>query len=185
MPQQQQLYLNLQTRNQIIITINNIMKDPITLKRIALMHPKLREEVTDIYEEICNALSGRAMCRFSYTLRTFKEQEDLYKIGRQIKGKIVTNAKGGLSMHNYGLALDIVLILNDGKASWDTKSDFDGDGKSDWQEVVTIFKQYGWEWGGDWKFVDYPHFQKSFGLSVRELLDKHNKGLVNNGYVII
>jgi peptidoglycan L-alanyl-D-glutamate endopeptidase CwlK len=124
------------------------------------------------------------MCRFAYTLRTFKEQDELYAQGRTVKGKIVTNAKGGLSMHNYGLALDIVLILNDGTASWNTKMDFDGDGKYDWQEIVTIFKQYGWEWGGDWKFTDYPHFQKSLGHSVRDLFDRHQKGYVDReGYL--
>lgn len=148
------------------------------------MHPKLRKEVEQIYDEICEALNGRAMCRFAYTLRTFKEQDALYAQGRTVKGKIVTNAKGGLSMHNYGLALDIVLILNDGSASWDIKADFDGDGKSDWKEIVTIFKQYGWEWGGDWKFTDYPHFQKSFGKTVRELLSDYNFGHIDkDGYL--
>jgi len=149
-----------------------------------MMHPKLRKEVEQIYDEICEALNGRAMCRFAYTLRTFKEQDALYAQGRTVKGKIVTNAKGGLSMHNYGLALDIVLIMNDGSASWDIKGDFDGDRKSDWMEIVTIFKQYGWEWGGDWKFTDYPHFQKSFGRTVRGLLSDYNFGHIDkDGYL--
>jgi peptidoglycan L-alanyl-D-glutamate endopeptidase CwlK len=124
------------------------MKDQITLERIKLLHPKLREEVMEIYEEICEALKGRAMCRFSYTLRTFAEQDAIYAQGRTKPGKIVSNAKKGLSYHNYGLAIDIVLLVN-GAASWDTVKDFDGDGKADWQEIVTIFKQYGWEAGID------------------------------------
>ncbi len=109
------------------------------------------------------------MCRFAYTLRTNQEQNDLYAIGRTKPGKKVTNAKGGQSYHNYGMAVDIVLIIDGKTASWDTKGDFDNDGKSDWQEVVAIFKRYGWEWGGDWKFTDYPHFQKTFGLSIADL----------------
>lgn len=44
-----------------------------------------------------------------------------------------------------------------------------GDGQSDWMEVVKIFKMYGWQWGGDWKFVDKPHFEKTFGLSIKQL----------------
>lgn len=161
------------------------MIDEKTIERIALLHPKLREEARDIYFEISAALNSKAFCRFSYTLRTFAEQDALYSQGRTTKGGIVTNAKGGLSYHNYGLALDIVLI--DGKnASWDVKKDFDGDGKPDWIEVVTIFKQYGWEWGGDWKFVDAPHFQKTLGYSIRTLLDMYNKGKVDkNNYVLI
>lgn len=165
--------------------------DRITLDRIALLHPKVREEVRDIYAEICDALKGRAMCRFAFTLRTIAEQDALYAQGRTRPGKRITNARGGFSYHNYGLAIDIVLIVDsDGngsydRASWDTKTDFDGDGKSEWMEVVTIFKQHGWEWGGDWKFYDAPHFQKTFGYSARELLALHKAGKTVGGYVQI
>lgn len=149
--------------------------DKPTLDRIQLLHPKLRDEATLIYSEICSALTGKAMCRFSYTLRTFEEQNALYAQGRTTPGGIVTQAKSGQSYHNYGLALDIVLLVdkdNNGSfetASWDTKTDFDGDGQADWQEIVNIFKRHGWEWGGDWKFTDMPHFQKTFGLSIVQL----------------
>ncbi|CAB4137625.1 D-alanyl-D-alanine carboxypeptidase [uncultured Caudovirales phage] len=161
------------------------MVDQRTLDRIKLMHPKLRDEVGEIYAEICQALTGKAFCRFTHTLRTFKEQDELFAKGRTAPGARVTNAKGGLSMHNYGLALDIVLI-RDGSALWDVKADLDGDGKADWMEIVNIFKQYGWEWGGDWKFYDAPHFQKSFGKSVRELLALHNaKKVDKEGYVLL
>jgi peptidoglycan L-alanyl-D-glutamate endopeptidase CwlK len=160
------------------------MSDKITLERIELLHPKVKDEVHEIYSEICHALTGVAICRFAYTLRTFAEQNALYAQGRTKAGKIVTNASAGRSYHNYGLALDIVLI-KDQTAIWDVKTDFDKDGKSDWIEVVNIFKQYGWEWGGDWKFTDMPHFQKTFGKSVRELLDLHIKGKVDSkGFVI-
>lgn len=161
------------------------MVDQKTLDRIKLMHPKLRDEVGEIYGDICKVLTGKAYCRFTYTLRTFKEQDELFAKGRTAPGARVTNASGGLSMHNYGLALDIVLI-KDGTALWDVKADLDGDGKADWMEIVNIFKQYGWEWGGDWKFYDAPHFQKSFGKSVRELLALHNaKKVDKEGYVIL
>jgi peptidoglycan L-alanyl-D-glutamate endopeptidase CwlK len=159
--------------------------DKITLDRIKLLHPKLRDEALEIYEEICQALKGRAECRFSFTLRTFAEQNQLFAQGRTKPGAIVTRAKGGQSWHNYGLAIDIVLLV-DGKASWDIKTDFDNDGRSDWMEVVDIFKRYGWEWGGDWKFFDAPHFQKTFGMSINEMLKKHMAGKVDaNGYVLI
>lgn len=168
------------------------MKDKLTLERIQLLHPKLRDEANEIYDEICEALSGKAICRFGFTLRTFAEQDAIYAQGRTKPGKIVTNAKGGLSYHNYGLAIDIVLLVdkdNNGtfeSAVWDNKTDFDGDKKSDWMEIVTIFKQHGWEWGGDWKFVDTPHFQKTFGKSVRDLLTLYRSGKVDkNNYVLL
>jgi peptidoglycan L-alanyl-D-glutamate endopeptidase CwlK len=168
------------------------MKDQITLDRIKLLHPKLREEAAEIYDEIYESLKGKARCRFTHTLRTFAEQDAIYQQGRTKPGPIVSQAKAGLSPHNYGLAIDIVLLVDkdgDGSfesAAWDSKTDFDKDGKSDWMEIVTIFKQHGWEWGGDWKFVDMPHFQKCFGKSVRELLALYNAKKVDaNNYVPI
>lgn len=168
------------------------MRDEKTLERIKLLHPKLRDEAFSIYEEIVSALNGKAACRFAYTLRTFAEQDALYAQGRTKPGSKVTNARGGQSYHNYGLAVDIVLLVDkDGNgtfetASWDTKSDFDGDKKADWQEVVAIFKRYGWEWGGDWKFVDTPHFQKTYGKSIVELQQLHKTDKVDkNGFVLI
>jgi peptidoglycan L-alanyl-D-glutamate endopeptidase CwlK len=149
------------------------------------MHPKLREEVYNIYEDICERLTGKAYCRFTHTLRTFAEQRELFAKGRTKAGSIVTQAREGFSYHNYGMAIDIVII--DGKnASWDIKKDYDADGKSDWMEVVQVFNEYGWEWGGNWKFKDAPHFQKTFGYSVRSLYNMYMSGKVDeNNYVRI
>lgn len=164
-------------------------QDKITLERIKKLHPKVVSEVEKIYNEICLALTGKAICRFAYTLRTNEEQNALYALGRtklyDAKGNRlgkVTNAKGGQSYHNVGLAFDIVLLKdtdNNGtfeSASWETNIDFDKDGKADWMEVVNICKKYGWEWGGDWRFKDLPHFQKTFGykMSVLNTLPKEN-----------
>lgn len=161
--------------------------DKITLDRIELLHPKVREEAKQIYNEIVYALKGKAICRFSHTLRTFAEQDKLYN-----QKPKVTNAKGGQSYHNYGLAIDIVLLKDlDGNgtyetASWETNVDFDGDGKADWLEVVAIFKKYGWAWGGDWaNFKDKPHFEKTFGYKTSQLLHLYNTGKRDHqGYVI-
>lgn len=165
------------------------MEDKITLERIKLLHPKVRAEVEHIYRaQIVPALSGKAICRFAYTLRTFKEQADIYAIGRTVlfdaKGNRlgkVTNAGPGESIHNYGLALDIVLLLDKDSnktyesVSWETNVDYDKDGVADWMEVVNIFKRNGWEWGGDWRsFTDLPHFQKDFGYSWRQLKAKYD-----------
>ena len=144
--------------------------DTITLARIELLHPKLRTEAKEIYIAIYNALKGRAAVRFTHTLRTIAEQDALYAQGRTKPGKKVTNAKGGSSYHNYGLAIDICLILDGKEASWDTSKDFDKDGISDWMEAVAIFKSRGWEWGGEFKsFKDAPHFQKTFGFTTTKL----------------
>ncbi|WLR53178.1 M15 family metallopeptidase [Bacillus tianshenii] len=102
--------------------------------------------------------------------RTVEEQNQLYEKGRSKGGNIVTYAKGGESYHNYGLAIDFALQLDNGRVVWDTSRDDNGNGKSDWMEVVAIAKDLGFEWGGDWEnFKDYPHLQMDFGLTVREL----------------
>lgn len=145
--------------------------DTITLARIELLHPKLRVEAKDIYTAIERSLiNSRAKVRFTHTLRTIAEQDALYAQGRTKPGKKVTNAKGGSSFHNYGLAIDICLIIDGKDVSWDTLKDYDGDGVSDWMEIVSIFKSRGWEWGGDFKSIkDAPHFQKTFGKTTAQL----------------
>ncbi|WP_338532555.1 M15 family metallopeptidase [Paenibacillus peoriae] len=103
-------------------------------------------------------------------LRTIDEQNGLYAQGRTKSGQIVTNARGGYSYHNFGVAIDFVLLLPDGKnVSWDMQRDGDGDGIADWDEVVAEAKRIGWNWGGDWRsFKDYPHFEMTFGLSTAD-----------------
>lgn len=102
--------------------------------------------------------------------RTKEEQDALYERGRSIEGQVVTNVEGGSSYHNYGLAIDFALKLDDGDVVWDMERDDNENGKSDWMEVVTIAKDLGFDWGGDWRnFKDYPHLQMDFGLTMRQL----------------
>lgn len=96
------------------------------------------------------------------TLRTIDEQNALYAKGRTKPGSKVTNAKGGYSMHNYGLAFDIAIIVN-GKITWDNEALYAKAGK--------IGESIGLEWGGSWKsFKDTPHFQWTGGLKTEDLL---------------
>jgi len=170
------------------------MTDKISLDRIELLHPAIKDKVRKAFLNAGERLTGRATLRLAYTLRTFKEQDNLFALGRTVikdakgnKVRIVTNSKGGQSFHNYGLAWDIVLIIDGKEASWDTLKDFDGDRVADWMEVVDEFKKIGAEWGGDWKgsLGDKPHFQFSFGYTWKQLLEKHNNEdfLLNSTYV--
>lgn len=146
--------------------------DYISEKRIATLHPKIRDEVLMLFNKANNELlTGDAKARITCGTRTVVEQNILYNQGRTVPGKIVTNAKGGESVHNYGLAFDFCLIVKGGKyASWEYLKDFDGDKTPDWMEFVNLFKSAGYEWGGDWKkFKDRPHLQKTFGKSISEL----------------
>ncbi|UBM58227.1 M15 family metallopeptidase [Marinilongibacter aquaticus] len=164
--------------------------DQITLERIKVLHPAIRDKVREAYLNVNTHMLGKCVrLRLAYTTRSLEEQDALYAIGRtklfDASGKRlgkVTNAKGGQSIHNYGLAWDIVLLLDtngDGNfdtASWDTVADFDGDMVADWMEVVDAFKAIGAEWGGDWKFTDKPHFQMAFGMDWRAMQEKIHNG---------
>jgi peptidoglycan L-alanyl-D-glutamate endopeptidase CwlK len=155
------------------------MLDKVSYDRIQLLHPMVRDEVFQIIKECNNKLTGRSQVRLAQGLRTFAEQDKLYAQGRTTPGKKVTNAKGGQSIHNYGTAVDIVLIIDGKEASWDIKKDWDGDKIADWGECVLVFAKYGWSWGGNWiSFKDFPHFEKigynNWKVLINKKRDKNN-----------
>ena len=152
--------------------------DKITNNRINQLHPSVRGEMKTIIDECNEALTGRAQVRVTQGLRTFAEQDALYA-----QRPKVTNAKGGQSVHNYGFAVDICLIIDGTQASWDTHKDWDGDKISDWDECVKIFAKHGWSWGGNWSsFKDMPHFDKIGYNNWRVLINKPKDA---SGYIII
>ncbi len=157
------------------------MIDQITQQRVQLLHPKIKDEVMFLVNQANTQLTKHSEIRIVQGYRTIQEQNELYAQGRTKTGKKVTNAKGGQSYHNYGLAIDFALLIDDKQISWDIKKDWDGDMISDWMEVVSVFKKAGWEWGGQWKFQDNPHFQKTFGYSTQQLLQKYNAGDIISG----
>lgn len=158
--------------------------DKASVARIENLHPKVRAEILHLFKK---CYKNGVKIRVVQGLRTFAEQDELYAQGRTKPGPIVTKARGGLSNHNYGCAIDFCLLHGDGTISWSNSEDFDKDGKKDWMEVVEIFKANGYEWGGDWKTLkDTPHLEKTFNMSIRTMLKLHNDGKVDaNGYIII
>jgi peptidoglycan L-alanyl-D-glutamate endopeptidase CwlK len=98
------------------------------------------------------------------TYRDAEAQDALYAQGRTKPGKIVTNAKGGQSLHNWRVAFDVV-PMRDGKAVWGTTG-WDG---LLWMKVGAIGRSIGLEWGGAWsRFPDFPHFQFTGGLMLAD-----------------
>lgn len=94
------------------------------------------------------------------TLRDKSSQDALYAQGRTAPGKIVTNAKGGDSYHQYGVAFDFVPLV-DGKPAWDDTDRY--------EQCAEIGEKLGLEWGGNFKsFRDRPHMQDTLGFSVAE-----------------
>jgi len=149
-------------------------EDKITQERILKLHPKVRDEVKKIIAEANLLLADNVEVRIVQGLRTIEEQNALYAQGRTKPGPKVTNAKGLQSNHNWGLALDFCLLINDKEISWSLTNDLDKDKKADWFEVIAIFEKYGWSSGARWKsFTDNPHVEKLFGFSLNQLRKKY------------
>lgn len=66
---------------------------------------------------LLDMLSANLHLIITCTLRSEAEQDALYAQGRTTPGPIVTKAKAGQSAHQYGLALDFV-IMDNGKPDW-------------------------------------------------------------------
>ncbi len=110
-----------------------------------------------------NGINARVLVAF----RSWDEQDRLYAQGRTAPGDIVTDAMGGDSYHNWGLAFDAVPIEN-GQPAWDDTAAFN--------RLGALGQQVGLEWGGHWTtyaidLVDLPHYQYTFGLSTQQLLE--------------
>lgn len=83
-------------------------------------------------------------------LRTYAEQKALYAQGRTTPGKIVTKASAGQSYHNFGIAVDLVLIR--GKEALYAEK---------YYKIVGVeASRVGLVWGGNFKSIkDTPHVQ--------------------------
>jgi hypothetical protein len=143
--------------------------DSVTNQRISALDPRLQNPAADFINDVNNVLG--ITLRVTNGYRSIEEQNALYSKGRDEKGniigQIVTNAKGGSSYHNYGLAIDIANMKNQKIPIYEIPN----------QSIVDIGKNYNFEWGGDWKsLIDYPHFQMSFGQNYRYY---KNSNLIN------
>lgn len=97
--------------------------------------------------------------------RTYAEQNALYAQGRATKGRVVTNAKGGQSNHNFGLAWDVGIFVNgdyyEGRNAREDKA------YADLAALTKAGLPNLLEWGGDWNSIkDMPHYQLPTGRSV-------------------
>ena len=91
--------------------------------------------------------------------------------------KVVTNAKGGQSYHNFGLAFDVSVYDNDGNKNWNKESD-------SWKAVIEEGKKQGFEAEAEWDdFPDLPHFQNTFGFMPKSLREKKDKNEMTDGFV--
>lgn len=129
-------------------------------RAMGAVHPQLKALAIEL---IKRAYHEGINIRITAGHRTHAEQQRLYNQGRTTPGNIVTNARPGQSIHNFGLAIDYVLVNEDDTTvSWTVNKQ--------WRRVGAIGKQLGFQWGGDWtSFRDYPHLDLQRGMSLANL----------------
>ena len=135
-------------------------------KTLLTLDVKARDAFRDFYR-LANATAATYGC--SYILiggnRTWAEQDALYAQGRKMPGTRVTNAKGGQSNHNFGIAGDFGVFA--GKTYLDDSNPAKA---SQVHKACSLHAAAcGLEWGGSWKSItDLPHYEVATGLSVMQ-----------------
>ena len=121
--------------------------------------PQVKAKV-EVFIDACKAAGIDILVTSTY--RDTESQDALFAQGRTTPGKIVTNARGGESFHNFRCAVDIVPLVN-GKPDWDGSH-------AVWKEVGRLGKESGLEWAGEWvHFKELAHFQYTGGLTLVQL----------------
>ena len=136
---------------------------------IATLLPRVRPFARALIEKAANQ---GIIIKVTSGTRSFAEQDELFAQGRTKPGKRVSNARGGFSNHNFGLAFDVTIF----KGSTDPEKAKTPVFESPvYKAIGALGTELGLEWGGNWKtIVDEPHFQLRPGwavdLSEKEML---------------
>ena len=96
--------------------------------------------------------TGQPVIKIISGTRSYAEQNKIFRQGRYHNpGPIITNARGGNSAHNFGIAWDIGIFPEN--------KGYIPDGPL-YDEVAKAGLNDALEWGGNWSsFVDKPHYQ--------------------------
>jgi peptidoglycan L-alanyl-D-glutamate endopeptidase CwlK len=136
-------------------------------KCIASLVPEIQDTARALVHKAAEAgITIKIICG----LRTYEEQDELFAQGRTKTGKKVTNARGGFSNHNFGLAFDVGIFEDDEYI----------EESPDYKTVGQMGKSLGLAWGGDWESIqDEPHFELrpiwAKNLSERDMLTELRK----------
>jgi hypothetical protein len=117
------------------------------------LHPVFRDKILELIEK-CKAQGIELAVVESY--RTHAKQNEYKGMGRKY-----TSSGAGRSKHQYGLAVDVVPVV-DSMAVWDNVAL--------WKKVGVTGEKLGLRWGGRWrKPYDPGHFEWTGGLTSSHL----------------
>lgn len=113
------------------------------------LHPYFRDKIRQMIQ-LCKKKGIELAIVESY--RTHSKQAEYFGMGRQY-----TRSAGGKSKHQYGLAIDVVPLVN-GIPQWENKTL--------WKRVGVIGESLGLRWGGRWRSpYDPAHFEWTGGAT--------------------
>lgn len=113
------------------------------------LHPYFRDKIVRL---IANCKKIGIEVSVVESFRTRSKQAEYFGMGKKY-----TRSAGGKSKHQYGLACDIVPIVN-GLAQWDDKKL--------WKRIGMEGEKLGLRWGGRWRSIyDPAHFEWTGGLT--------------------
>lgn len=146
--------------------------DVISESRLLQLNPLLAAKIRAMAGSL---IESGIEIRVVQGLRTVEQQNALYAQGRTAPGNKVTNAQGGHSWHNFGLAADCVPGIR-GAAKWTPNWDAK---HPDFAAMIAAGEAQGLVSGAKWvSMPDEPHFQLA-GIPVspddaaREVLAAH------------
>jgi peptidoglycan LD-endopeptidase CwlK len=153
--------LSTKEQNKKLALIAELMAKVTLLERLkAMLRPsKLQPLVQRKAQALVESMGLLGLpIRITEGFRSIERQNELYAQGRTTPGQIVTNAKGGQSFHNYGVAVDFVFRNGGYNVP-----------ESHWQTLGHVAKLEGFEWGGDWVgFKDRPHVELTLGYKLAD-----------------
>jgi len=151
--------------------------DDRTERNIATLLPQVQPIFRDLFAEaLAIGLRSGIVPKILSGNRTWAEQDALYAKGRTKPGPKVTNAIGGGSLHNYGIAVDLGCFsggryLDDGTSADKARA------SAFYRSLSIEAEKMGLEWGGNWAtFRDEPHFQVKTGLTMAQMRTKIEAG---------
>lgn len=124
------------------------------------LHPVVKDLAEKLVAECKNQGINMGI---SETYRSPERQDYLYAQGRTRPGAIITNVKGSSmsSYHQWRLAFDVYNNVRGDEYNATVLN-----------KIGKIGQSLGLEWGGAWSgFRDTPHFQYTFGLSIKDLVN--------------
>lgn len=136
--------------------------------KFSFLYPDFKVRVIRLYQDMW--ANYRKLMRCTYSVRSIAEQDELYEYGRSKPGSIVTRAKGGLSAHNYGIAIDSCFAGLDPfleKISGEESTFL-------WHRYGQLGEAHGMKWGKPWH--DLPHLELTYGISMEDIHNHYKEG---------